>query len=364
MKDLCKRFVIQIFTAAISICLGILPAGAQIDNQKIQDYLEQVRIESGIPGISAAVAVNNEILFSGGAGYADLENQVQATGATIYRIASISKPIGGIGVMQLLEQGKVSLQDDIRKYVPSFPEKKWTVTLWHLFTHTSGIRHYNQGEFGKMEHFKKLEDAINIFKDDPLKYQPGTQTSYTTYGFNLLQGVIETAGEMELEEYMRKNVWIPAGMLNTSFEIKDRIVYNRARGYSKVRNKIVNSRYTDASIKWIGGGMISTVEDLVKVFVALDNGVLLKPEIVQQMYSIQYPEGETKNGRALSWGVRTDNKGRRIISHSGGAMGFSSMLINYPDQKIVVAVIVNNDFYSGTGTVANNIAQYFLPYER
>ncbi|MFC1565106.1 serine hydrolase domain-containing protein, partial [candidate division KSB1 bacterium] len=292
--------------------------------------------------------------------YADLENSIPASGATVYRIASISKPITAICLMQLVEKGEVDLQDDIRKYVPAFPKKRWTITLWHLMTHTSGIRHYNSGEFGVMEHFEKFEDTINIFKDDTLKFEPGTRYSYSTYGFNLLQGVIESVSTRSFERYLSENIWIPSGMLSAGIELKEKLVLNRARGYNKTDGRVVNARYTDVSIKYAAGGMIASVEDLVKLFNALDSGKLLPENRVQEMYSVQYQRRNPGNGSGLSWSVNTDSNGRKRVSHSGGAMGFRSMLINFPDEKIIIAVISNQDFM-GVGTIANNIASFYIP---
>jgi len=355
-----SRITLHGFVLLLILSLIVSCASGQDKSAQIYNYLEQVRLKNGIPGISAAVAVDGEIVFSGCLGYANVENYVPATGSTVYRIASISKPVSAIGLMQLVEQGKVRLDDTIQKYVPSFPEKKWPVTLMHLVTHTSGIRHYNPGEFGTMQHYDTLADAIAVFKDDPLKFEPGTQQSYSTYGFNLIQGAIEAASKTDIGSYLRVNVWEPAGMLSTYFEKPGEIVYNRARGYRRLENRhIVNAPYTDVSIKYVGGGIISTVEDLVRVFIALDGGVLLKPETVDLMYSSHFKISE-KSWQGIGWRVNIDRKGRRRVSHSGGATGFRSMLIDYPAERVVVAVITNQDFFS-VGGITLTVAQAFLP---
>jgi len=358
LKSLRCVFVIS------TVVLLLLVSGvfAQDHSQQITDYLEQLRMEIGLPGISAAVSVNGTIVYSNGAGYADIENHVPASGKTVYRIASISKPIGALGLMQLLEQGKVKLDDPIQKYVPSFPEKIAPITVKHILTHTSGIRHYNPGEFGKMDHFETLKDAIVIFKDDPLKFKPGSKFGYSTYGFNLVQGVIESASGMPLYRYMKRYVWDPAGMLSTTFEYPGEIIYNRAHGYTRNdRGQIRNAPYTDVSIKYIGGGMISTVEDLVRLAYALGQDVLMKPETKALMYEHHFERGPNRY-QGLGWGVAIDGKGRTIISHSGGATGFGSMLIFYPEEQLAVAVISNQDFF-GVGNAASAIANIFLIHE-
>ncbi|MFC1514070.1 serine hydrolase domain-containing protein [candidate division KSB1 bacterium] len=358
-------FVLIIIVALFAACTQTSVIQVPPNNQKALEILKQAQETSGAPGVSAAVAVDGKIVFSEGAGYANLEHMIPATGKTVYRIASISKPISAIGLMQLLEQGKVKLDDPIQKYIPSFPVKpEGEITLLHILTHTSGIRHYNPGEFGMMQHFNTLEDAINVFKDDPLKFAPGTQYSYTTYGFNLVQGVIEAAGgengPIGFREYMKKFVWGPAGMDATDIEMPQDIVKNRSRGFVRERNSEItkHARYTDVSVKYVGGGIISTVEDMVKVFIALDSGVLMKPETVENMYNIHFAQREN-SGRGLGWSVETDSEGRLKVSHSGGATGFKSMLINYPEQKIVVATVSNGEWYS-PGRLAQDIVNVYL----
>jgi len=346
---------------------------AQTENKQAEELLKQALSTSGAPGISAAVAVNGKIVFSQGVGYANLELQVPATGETVYRIASISKPISAIGVMQLIERGLVKLDDPIQKYVPSFPEKPGgKITLLQLFTHTSGIRHYKSGESVNMQYYNSLEEAIKIFKDDTLLFTPGSRYSYTTYGFNLLMGVIEAVGgrvsrggepvsqeKIDFGEYMRENVWLPAGMTSTFLEYHRVIVRNRADGYERNRQgQMQNAPYDEVSYKFAGGGIISTVEDLVRVFIALDNGILLKPETVKNMYTIHFSTGDNR-GRGLGWEVQKDSQGRLRISHSGSSTGFLSILINYPDKKVVVAACSNCSFFS-PGTLAQNIANIYL----
>lgn len=367
VHGICSVFIIILTFSSVS---------AQIENRLAKELLEQTRSKTGAVGISAAVSVNGRIVFSEGVGYANLEHRIPATGATVYRIASISKPISAIGVMQLLERGLVALDDPIQKYVHSFPNKpKGAVTLLHLLTHSSGIRHYNPGEFGVMERFDTLEDAFEIFKDDTLRYEPGTDNTYTTYGFNLLQGVIEsvggnivqrrgrgrapdTGGTIDIDRYMRRLVWEPAGMLSTFFEYPHEVILNRAKGYRRSSaGQIENVGYTDVSIKYVGGGIISTVEDLVRVFIALDNGTLLKPETVETMYMT--PRPGTRNGMGLGWSTRADKQGRLRVSHGGSSTGFRAMLINYPEQKLVVSALSNSEFFS-PGALTQQIADIYL----
>lgn len=362
-------------TLALAVA-GARPARAQAEPSAITAYLEQIRHETGAPGISAAVAVNGRIVFSMGVGQAELDNLVPADGDTVHNVGSVSKVLTAVAIMQLVEKGRISLDDRIQQYTPSFPEKGTPITLRHILTHTSGIRHYRDGEFGpygltEMRHFDTIEEAIAIFKDDPLLFKPGTLWSYSSHAFNLLQGVVEKATGMSFEDYMKDHVWEPAGMLSTSFDVPDRIVHKRGRGYVRDRQgHLVNSRYVDVSYKYASGGMLSTVNDLVKFGVALNDGRLLKKQTITVMYSIQVdpvmeftakgPSERQSFKQAIGWRIDTDAQGRQYINHTGTVRGTRSFVLNYPDHNLVVALQANVLPFDSR-KYGKAIAQMFLP---
>jgi CubicO group peptidase (beta-lactamase class C family) len=371
----------EIMASAVALCASAFVCSSavlgQVDSQQIRDYLQQIRDETGVPGISVAIAVNNEIAFSTGVGYSDLDNGVPATGRTVHNVGSVSKVLALIPVMQLVEQGRVDLDATIQAYLPYFPEKQWPVTLRQILTHTSGIRHYDGEEFGpydllEMRHYDDFEEASKLWRDDPLLYEPGSYWYYSSHAVNLLHGVVEAVTGMDFEEYCRRYVWEPAGMLSTAFDVPWRIVQNRGRGYVRDPNGVlINPRYADVSYKYAGGGMISTVEDLARFAIALNDGTLLKPETVNQMYEVQLDpsvERYVRNGeampldheQALLWWIRTDVQGRDFPSHTGTVKGTRSFLLNSPELGIVVTLQANGlPFDSAKYGMA--IAQMFLP---
>jgi serine beta-lactamase-like protein LACTB, mitochondrial len=327
------------------------------------------------PGISAAVASGGRIVFSGGVGFADLDNMVPATAVTVYNIGSVSKANAAVAVMQLLEQGKIALDDPIQKYVPTFPDKGHPITIKHLMTHRSGIRHYRDTDFAatpgdeNLKPYTSLADAIKLFKDDPLLYKPGEFSSYSSYATNLLQGVIKTTSAQPFEEYMRANVWGPAGMASTAFDVPERVVPHRAKSYRHVKGRTINNPYGDVTYKFAGGGMISTVEDLVRLGIALNHGRLLKPETIATMYDarLEPVRAYSASGaphrmdprRGLIWVVEAENA-RTVVSHSGSVKGFYACLVNYPEQD-VAAAILQNAAGPPTCTEAKALAGRFLP---
>lgn len=365
---------IRILIAAL--CLAAQPLAAQVDPSVVEDYLEQLRLTTGAPGISVAVALDGAIVYSGGVGYAELENMTPADGSTVHNIASVSKVLATVALMQLVEQGRVGLDDVIQKYVPSFPEKQAPITVRHILTHTSGIRHYKRGEFGPhglrvMRRFEDIEEAMQHFSDDPLLFEPSAYWSYSSHAFSLLQGVIETASEMKFEAYMQAHVWEPAGMLRSSFDVPERIVHRRGHGYVRNDDGVLEHPFNeDVSYKYAGGGMLSTVEDLVRFGLALNAGALLEAKMLETMYAVQIDPVvrfrrdeapvEESYQQALGWRIDTDAQGRAYINHTGTVKGTRSFLANYPEIGLVVALQANIlPFDSRKHGAA--IAQLYLP---
>ena len=355
------------------------PAGAQTAVPSPESRAE-ARLDSTFrahraPAMSEAVSRNGRIVFSQSRGFADLENQVPASAATVFDIGSVSKILTAVAVMQLVEQGRVGLDDPIRKSVPSFPEKSAPITIRHLMTHTSGIRHYRDTDFPgtadneNLRPYASLEEAIAIFKDDPLLFAPGKYFSYSSYGVNLLQGVVEKAGGQPFEEYMRRRVWDPAGMTSTQFDVPARIVPHRARSYVTPKGgPVSNVPYGDLTYKFASGGMMSTAEDLVRFASALNAGKLLKPETRAAMWTPQTGLLEFRDGKAtdtavgtqaLLWRVAHDDAGRRFVYHCGSVQQFQACLVNYPDSDVAVAILANS--FDATGWTENlAVAAFFL----
>jgi CubicO group peptidase (beta-lactamase class C family) len=350
--------------AAIAIAISIPRLGAATPDSfdRIAVLVEETRVEWGAPGVSVAIALGSEIVWAEGFGLADVENDVPARADTVYRIASISKPIAATAVMQLVEKGKVFLDDPISKYVPEFAPRELGPTVRHVLTHTSGIRHYRDGEMAMKEHFDSLEDAIEIFKDDLLLFTPGTRYSYSTYAYNLLAGVVETTTGLTFEAYLKEKVLGPAGMSATRFEHQGEIVPRRSRQYVKAggNGRVRNAPFADLSIKWAGGGMISTVEDLARFSMALDEGKLVTKETLETMYVPMTLSDGSRTQYGLGWDVQVDDRGRRFIAHGGGATGGSTYLLRLPERKLTVAICANVEDAGDRRALAMAIAEMVL----
>ena len=193
-----------------------------------------------------------------------------------------------------------------------------------------------------------------------LLFQPGARFSYSSYGWNLLGAVIEGAGGQPYLTTMQRAVFDPAEMRHTVADHVDSIVPNRARWYTRGANGggIVNAGFADNSYKWAGGGFLSTTEDLAEFGDALMRGRLLRPETVKLLWTSQRTTAGSETHYGIGWSVETDSAGRRRISHGGGSVGGTAFLVIYPDQELVLAVLVNSD--STFVVAAPRIAEWFL----
>jgi CubicO group peptidase (beta-lactamase class C family) len=312
----------------------------------------------GTPAVSGAVAVGGKVVFSGGAGSIDLSNDVAARGDSVYNIGSTSKAITAIAVMQLVERGSVSLDDDIRKYVPEFPAKQGRITVWNLLTHTSGIRHYRKTDFpGTPDNENIRPDfdwlaGIRLFENDPLLFEPGKYYSYTSYGVNLLQGVVEKASGEPFERYLHDHIWAPAGAMSGSVDVPERIVPHRAHSYRFAGGKWLNYYYNDLHYKFASGAMIASAEDLVRVLIALNHGLLMRRETRTKMLASQLDGLEMFRDtgtepmdfqQAMLWRTRLDDQGRRFVYECGSVSAFNVCIVDYVDEDLVAALATNSD---------------------
>jgi CubicO group peptidase (beta-lactamase class C family) len=344
-----------------------------------QAYLERLSAESGSPGVSAAVMVNGQVVFSGGVGVADIESQEPQTGSTVHSIGSLSKTQAVVAVMQLVERGKVRLDAQIQEYAPWVPRKPQPITVRQILTHTSGVRHYKQNDFGPdglnaYKHYDKFEESTRFWRDDPLLFDPGTHWAYSSYAVDLMQAVVESASGQSYESYMSQHVWIPANMVNTQLDLPSRIIRHRGHGYVWNANlgRMENAPNEDVSYKYAGGGVLCSDEDLIRFGHALNSGILLRSETLAEMYRLQLPldlprfEDQTSPPigamQALVFRVGKDAGGRAYAWHSGSVKGTTSEFLNFYTDDVVVALYFN--YGSGpvdTAAAAHALADLYLP---
>lgn len=302
-----------------------------------------------VPGLSVAVVENAELEWASGFGFADLENHVPATEFTLYRLASISKSLSATGAMKLVEKGNLELDDPVQKYCPVFPQKSGAITTRLVMGHLAGIRHYksdsqNDPEVGNTKHFDDpIQAGLDFFKNDPLLSEPGKQFHYSTQGYTLVGCVMQGASGAKYTEYMRQNVFIPAGMEHTLVDDRFAIIPYRTCFYHKTESGTVeNADFLDSSYKIPGGGWLSSAEDMARFETAMLSDKLLKPETRSLMWTPLKPSDGQPNGYALGWGTLSED-GIRYVGHDGGQQGTSTNFYIAPEQRAGVVVLANMD---------------------
>lgn len=332
---------------------------SQESNKLLDDYLSEYILNKNVPSISAGLLKDGKIIWQGTTGFSDLENNVAATKNSVYRIASISKPITAVAILQLWEKGLVSLDTDVRTYLPNFPEKKWKFTVRQLLNHTSGIRNYREGEFDSKKFYPTINDAIKVFAYDSLNFEPGTKYEYTTFDYTLLAAIIEKVSKTDFENYLKTHVFFPAGMKSTRIDKQREVIPDRVRGYEKnAERKFENAPLADLSIKIAGGGLLSTVEDLLLFSKALLEDKLLRPSTLEMMTQ----KTKLKNGKEIDYGlgfsIDFENDSLKYFSHLGAGTGYSSMLIVDPNLKIASVHMINIKDRN-LGTPAKDLLEIF-----
>jgi CubicO group peptidase (beta-lactamase class C family) len=302
--------------------------------------VEKFMKQHHVPGVSAAIVVDGRLVYEQGYGLADVETNVPATPQTIYRLASISKMLTAVAVMQLVEADEIDLAAPIQKYVPSFPEKQAPITCELLLKHQSGIRHYKEGEVGSAVAYPNIRDSFAVFQNDPLLFTPGEKFSYTTYGYNVLGAAIEGASGQPYVDYVLEHVCRPAGMKTIRPDRRAKIIPHRAAGYRRVGPVLENDLAVDVSNKVPGGGWCATPGDLARFAVALMRGRLVSPLTLERMWIRQKTAGGEQTEAGYGCFIRTVDGDRRV-SHSGGQPKVSTYLTMSPARKSAVAVMCN-----------------------
>ncbi len=322
------------------------------------DRLEQLRREIGYPAVSVAVAVDGAVVWQEARGWASLERKMPVKIDTPFAIGSVSKTLTAAVAMKLAERGALDLDADIRKYLPSFPQKEHVITARQLLSHQAGIRHYNFAlspptfsEFGATEQYDRVADSLTVFANDPLLFKPDTNFAYSSYGFNLLSAVMEAAAGKPFLDLMQAELFTALELAGTGPDDKRRPAPGRASDYQNMLRDgaVIPAPFTNSSGKWAGGGFRATPTDLARFGAALLRGDVVGQETLQMMFTPRKLANGKVNPQDYALGVRVDQitdeafpgKTWRAVHHGGVAVGSQAMLVMLPDQKIVVALSMN-----------------------
>lgn len=295
-----------------------------------------------VPSVSAGLMKDGKIAWQGSRGFADLENKVPAKPETVYRIASISKIITSAAIIRLASLGRINLDEDILYYLQGIPKKRWRFTVRQVLNHTSGLRTYYGGEFDSKAAFANIDEVMQYLAKDTLMHEPGTKYLYSSLSYTYLAALIEKATGMSFTEYMQKYIFDPAGMTQTRYDMQSQIIPHRAHGYDRgVTRETANAPLADLSIKFPGGGVLSTVEDLLKFGNGLVSGAFFPKNYLDTMMQItRLKNGSTEN-YGLGLAVWKSEDGKTLIGHAGGGTGFVSQITIQPESKLVAVHLIN-----------------------
>lgn len=311
---------------------------------KAQQLLTEAVDQGKCAGIAAGFSIQDEISWMGSAGEQALKSGNEFKPQTLTRIASITKTMTAVAVLQLYEQGKIDLDAVIQTYIPNFPPpSEGDITVRHLLQHSSGIDGYQSDrERENKVHYASLEEAMQLFQDRDLAHRPGQAFHYTSYGYVVLGVIIERISEMSYQNYLQKYIWEPAAMTNTGIEMAGREYENKsALHHLKSGRKLKSAKPTDLSDRVPGGGVYSTVEDLLKFGQALLAGKLLQSRTLELMW--QDP-GLKQEGNAygMGWYLYGENPHYGpVYGHNGAQTGASTFLMLLPEQQTTIAVLSN-----------------------
>ncbi len=267
------------------------------------------------------VARNGKPVFRQGFGMADQEWNAANTPDTKFRLGSNTKQFTATAILQLAEQGKLSVDDPVSKYYPDAPAAWSKITIKHLLTHTSGIPTYTAIPKGFDTEFKlhhTPEELIKLTRDKPLDFEPGSKSAYDNSGYILLGYIIEKVSGQPYADYVQAHIFGPLGMKNSGYDSSERIIPLRASGYQPGPDGAwINTPFLDMSVPYAAGSLYSTVDDMLIWDQALLQDKPLKAASLQQMY--------TDYGHAYGFGWVIDKQfGKDRVSHSGGVNGFVS----------------------------------------
>jgi CubicO group peptidase (beta-lactamase class C family) len=314
------------------------------------------------PGCALGIARDGSMIYSKGYGLASVELGVPIRPATVFDIGSVSKQFTAMSVVLLAQDGKLSLDDEIQKFIPEIPRYARPILIRHLLHHTSGLRDYIDilGWSGiSDESVTTDQDALDaIARQKALNFEPGAEFLYSNSGFFLLSVIVQRAGGESLREFARKRIFQPLGMSHTQYvDRHDMIVPGKAGSYADGEN----GGFALALANWeqTGDGAVNTtVEDLVNWDRNFRTGTVGGPAAIKELET----QGVLNDGSSIAYalGLRIDTyRGVRQVSHGGSWAGFRAQLSRFPDPKVAIFTLCNLSS-SAPAALTNAVADLVL----
>jgi D-alanyl-D-alanine carboxypeptidase len=350
MKIMTQTSRIVLATTAFVLLLGA--AAAQAD--AVDDYVTAQMRRQHVPGMALAVVKDGKPVRVKGYGLANVELNVPVTAETVFKIGSVSKQFIAIGVMLLVNDGKVALQDPVAKYLQDAPPAWRGITVEHVLNHSSGLVRESPG----FAPFQLQSDAETIRKayDTPLRFQPGEKFEYCNLGYFISAEIIRKVSGMEWPAFLEQRVFKPLGMNATRATSVAAIIPNRANGYAFNDGKVENA--TPFIAVRPSGAFVSTLTDMLKWNSALEAGNVLPKPLLERMWTPYKTTDGKEQPYGLGWYLDPVN-GHAQIHHGGALTGFRSEYTRFVDDKLAVIVLANGE-YARTDAIAVNVAAQYI----
>jgi CubicO group peptidase (beta-lactamase class C family) len=334
----------SILFLALGLLANLAFAQQKDDKQLFADFDKMLseQFKTNETGATALVARKGQIIYKKAFGMANLEYNIPMQVDNIFRIGSITKQFTAVAILQLMEQGKLNLQDSINKFIPDYPTHGHKITIEHLLTHTSGIQSYTgMKDFEKQVTLDlKPTELIDYFKNEPMEFAPGTKMKYNNSGYFLLGYIIEKVSGKTYPQYVEDNFFKPLGMSNSLYGSDSKIVKNRAGAYDKDSTGVINAPLMSMTQPYAGGSIQSTVEDLFKWHQAVHSYKLVKKESLDKAFTKYKLTDGKETGYGYGWFLRNIQESP-TIEHGGGINGFLTQSIYLPKEDVFVAVFSN-----------------------
>jgi len=357
-------FVTAALLSALALGVGSAPtpSSAQVSTSDV-DKIFAAFSGTETPGCTVAVSEAGQPVLERAYGMADLEHDVPNTPETVLEPGSVAKQFTAAATILLALDGKLSLSDDIREYIPELPDYGETITIRQLLNHTSGLRDWGSvaaiGGWPRTTRTYTHKHVLDIAsRQMSLNYTPGEFYSYTNTGYNLQAVLVERVSGMSFPEFSRTRVFEPLGMMNTQWrDDYTRIIKNRGIAYRPTDDGSFRQHMPFESV-FGNGGLLTTVGDLLKFTHNLQTGALWGPEFLREMHT----QGVLNSGRQIPYASGLfvgEYKGLREVQHSGGTAGYRGFLTRFPDHGLAVAVMCNAA-NANPGRFAHQTADLFL----
>ena len=340
-------------------------AGAQSSAEQRIDSMFGSLNRTPSTGIAISVVRDGKMVFARGYGLASLEHNVPITPTTVFDLASLSKQFTGMAVAMLVDERRISLSDDIRKYIPELSDVGHTITIDHLVHHTSGLRDW-PGSLGLAGW--RFDDVISFdqildfaYNQRSLNFQPGAEYMYSNTGYNLLAEMVSRVSGKPFPTVIEERILRPLGMTQTVvLDDHTRVIPNRAYGYTFSPS---GYRYVPNALTALGSSsMFSTATDLAKWMINFETAAVGGPKVMALMRT----QGKLNDGsnNAYAFGLSHGQyKGLPTISHSGGWASFSTFVMHFPEQHVAIAVLSNNGGLLNAGRLTQQVADVVLEKE-